>query len=106
MKYLFVCGAGVDRSPTAAYLAREIAKERKLDVETHSLGLRDFLKSPITGYFDRYDKIFVMEVWMIDKIREAGYKRDISCLNIRDEYEGAETLLERILKSKLEGLIK
>ncbi len=33
MKYLFLCSVGKNRSPTAASVARDIAKERGLDIE-------------------------------------------------------------------------
>jgi len=32
-KYLFLCSMGQNRSPTAARVARDIAKERGLDIE-------------------------------------------------------------------------
>lgn len=106
MRCLFVCGAGVDRSPTAAFVAREIAGARGVELETNSLGLNGVLNNPtFKPEFDRYDKIFVMEEWMIEKIRERGYGGEVDCLSVDDNYDRGEPELIRIFRERLRGKI-
>jgi len=105
-KYLFVCSAGEDRSPTAALLAREIAKTRGKEIETHSLGLSVVLNNlEFKPEFDKYNNVFVMEPWMAGKIREVyGFKGEIECLDVYDVYEDNDRELERVMRRKLERI--
>lgn len=106
MNYLFVCGAGVDRSPAAAFAAKQIAERKAIALEAHSLGLKAVLQNPqFKPQFETYNKIFVMEPWMTDEIRERGYQGEIICLYVDDNYDRNEPELVRIFNRKLEGLI-
>lgn len=106
MKYLFVCGAGVDRSPTAAFVAKQIANRKGLEIEAGSLGLRLVLQNPeFKPEFEKYYKFFVMEGWMAEKIRERGYNGEIVCLDVDDNYDRGESELIELFKRKLEGLV-
>ena len=94
MKYLFVCSAGQNRSPTASNLVQQIAEERNLEIESDYIGinrattpkrLRELIQSRATSSMieqavkdaaqdknkiGRADKIFVMEDWMTKEIKE------------------------------------
>lgn len=111
-KYLFVCYANKNRSPTAEYVCNEIAKEKGLEIKANSAGycadddcneLSEFL-------LETSDKIFLMEENMI-KILERNYetkipKDKIVVLDIPDEYQRGQPELVNILRYKLEEWMK
>ena len=127
MKYLFVCSAGQNRSPTASNLVQQIAEERNLEIESDYIGinrattpkrLRELIQSRATSSMieqavkdaaqdknkiGRADKIFVMEDWMTKEIKE-HYNPDakIVCLDIIDIYEQNDPKLIQTLKEKLD----
>jgi len=58
-KYLHMCSMGINRSLTSARIARDIAKERGLDIEMEVKGF-DNLQLGLSAetmkkYFDKYD---------------------------------------------------
>jgi len=114
MRFLFVCHANADRSPTAEDVCRRIATENGLDIEASSAGISRGANRPVTKEMaDRADTIFVMEPDMVTEMVEQ-YGQDpakIMCLDIPDIYERNEPRLVAILEDELyeyleqEGLI-
>lgn len=113
MKYLFLCSMGVNRSPTAASVAKRIAEYRGLEVVVNYGGIDSLVdemktysekeKQRIKRHFNEYDKIFVMEEYMRKKLEEIGVKkRKIFCLYILDEYRRNDPQLARILENILQ----
>jgi predicted protein tyrosine phosphatase len=114
MRFLFVCHANTDRSPTAEDVCRRIAAEKGLDIEASSAGTWHGANRPVTkGIADWADTIFVMEPHMVTELVEE-YGQDpakIISLDIPDIYERNEPELVGILENALheylvhEGLI-
>lgn len=105
MKYLFICSAGEHRAPEAARVAREIAEKKGLtDFVADYLGMSRLAKSEIKQSVSQYDKVFVMEKWMRNRIWKAtSQKVNPVVLNIQDDYTGPnKTHLTRTLESKLQ----
>ncbi len=113
MKYLFICTGNTDRSPTAAKICNQIAKEKGLEIEVESAGLLTEggrqLSKEIANSADR---IFVMEERMIKWVVEEYFqpREKIVCLNVRDDYDTAhpkeKEKLERIFREKLPNYVK
>ncbi len=103
-RYLFICAANRNRSPTAEDVARTLAAESGLDIEVCSAGISPFSEKPLTKEMaDRADLIFVMEDYMA-QVLEATYGQDprkIVCLEIPDLYERGDPVLVYLLEETL-----
>jgi predicted protein tyrosine phosphatase len=103
-RYLFVCAANRNRSPTAENVARLLAAQSGLDLEVRSAGLSPFSETPLTQQMaDWADLIFVMEDYMAREL-EAFYGQDprkIVCLDIADLYERGDPVLVYLLEEAL-----
>jgi predicted protein tyrosine phosphatase len=103
-RYLFVCAANMNRSPTAVDVFRTMAARNSLEVEAGSAGISPLSANPVTkAAADRADLIFVMEDYMAREL-ETRYGQDpakIICLNIPDIYERDDPTLVRILTREL-----
>jgi predicted protein tyrosine phosphatase len=103
-RYLFVCAANRNRSPTAADVARTLATQSGLHIEVSSAGISPFSEQPLTKEMaDRADLIFVMEDYMA-RVLEATYGQDprkIVCLDIPDLYERSDPVLVYLLEEAL-----
>lgn len=100
---LFVCSAGVDRSPAAALWALHLAGQAGISLKAHALGLYSAAARATrkAGSLDHYHRIFVMEQRMEADIREwYAYKGDIVCLNIDDRDEWTNRELNDIFQRK------
>jgi predicted protein tyrosine phosphatase len=114
MRFLFVCYANADRSPTAEEVCRRVARDNGLEIETSSAGVSRETHRPVTKEMaDRADTIFVMEPYMVTELVEE-YGQDpgkVICLDIPDSYLRNEPELVGTLENKLyeylvhEGLI-
>jgi predicted protein tyrosine phosphatase len=114
MRFLFVCYANADRSPTAEEVCRRIARDNGLKIEASSAGISRGANRPVTKEMaDRADTIFVMEPYMVTEMVEE-YGQDpakVICLEIPDSYLRNEPELVGILENELheylvrEGLI-
>ena len=104
-RYLFVCAANRNRSPTAEEVARVLADRNGLDIEVRSAGLSPFAEKPLTKEMaDWADLIFVMEDYMA-RVLEATYGQDprkIICLDIPDLYERGDPVLVYLLEEALQ----
>ncbi len=106
---LFVCNAGVDRSPAAAWWAENIAEAERIELKADSLGIRypTCRQNLRNEYFEEYDRIFVMENWMQNEIQENySYSGDIVSLDIEDREDWTSRELDQIFERKFtdEGL--
>ena len=100
---LFVCGAGVDRSPTAVMWARQIVREAGIEMKADSFGLYRSVTVDIRypGIFDRYDKIFVMEPSMVKDVCEwYSYNGEVICLDVEDREDWISRELEEVFQKK------
>lgn len=114
MKYVFICYSAVNRSPTAVSVAREIASAKGLDIEMGSIPFESLWNIPcaeLREIMDKYDKIFVMEDYMVNRLLYCGVPENkVYCLDIPDKYnvEKRESDLEKLtklLREKLKPLI-
>lgn len=109
MKYLFLCSAGEDRSPTAVGVAKRLAEEKGLKIEASFRRFRDFLDFPnydVLSYLNNFDKVFVMQEEMRRLILERGYdSKRVFCLNIPDGPSFGEEQLISDLELALKKLI-
>ena len=90
MRFLFVCHANADRSPTAEEVCRRIAKDNGLEIAASSAGVSRGARRSVTKEMaDRADTIFVMEPHMVTElVAEYGQNPGkIICLDIPDIYE-------------------
>ncbi len=103
-RYLFICAANRNRSPTAEDVARVLAGESGLDIEVRSAGISPFSERPLTKEMaDWADLIFVMEDYMV-RVLEESYDQDprkIVCLDIPDLYERGDPVLVYLLGESL-----
>jgi predicted protein tyrosine phosphatase len=112
---MFICAHGQNRSPTAANMAKLMADRVDMPIYSAHLscGIRDDnlddLGVPyMTAKFNSYDKLFVMEDYMVDKLT-MKYKinpKKIVCLDIPDIYHRGDSKLVGILEEKLDEWIK
>jgi len=103
-RFLFVCHAAMNRSPTAEGVCREIARANGLDIDASSAGISRAAERPVTKELaDRADRIFVMEPEMEAILKkEFGQKPDkIICLDIPDIYATWDPLLVKRLEDSL-----
>ncbi len=103
-RYLFLCAANRNRSPTAERVFRTLAAQAGVEVEVSSAGLSPYADRPVTKELaDRADLIFVMESYMAREL-ETRYGQDpakIVCLDIPDVFFRDDPLLVRLLKEAL-----
>jgi len=118
MEYLFLCSRGIDRSTTAAEVARKIILGKELDIETISDAFDDLEENHenLMEYLARFSRFYVMEEYMqkglIDKY--GIDKNKVVCLNIDDDYRRdkpedkskLETILENILRVEINWALK
>jgi predicted protein tyrosine phosphatase len=104
-RYLFVCAANRNRSPTAEDVAQRLAARSGLDIEVRSAGLSPWAERPLTKEMaDGADLVFVMEDYMARAL-ETTYGQDprkIVCLDIPDLYERGDPVLVYLLEEALE----
>jgi len=99
--YLFVCNAGITRSPAAASAASELAGKKRKKILTEHVGLYSGAKISAEK-INSFDKIFVMDEEMANTLRQDyHYKKPIINLDIADKYDSDISGLYRILKSRL-----
>lgn len=108
MKYVFICRLGHDRSPTAASVVRRIAKQRGIDLETESAGLREETRLSIAEKVRDANRLFVMEPDMVEDIRHLPipYNGEVICLDIIDSYRYMNLRLVEILEEKLNPFLQ
>ncbi len=103
-RYLFLCAANRNRSPTAERVFRALAAQAGFEVEISSAGLSPYAERPVTKELaDSADLIFVMEPYMAREL-ETRYGQDpakIVCLDIPDVFFRDDPLLVRLLKEAL-----
>lgn len=108
-KYLFVCYANENRSPTAEAVCRSMAKEYGLAIEAESAGMSPASNRPVTkATAEEAERIFVMEGDMkTELVRRYGVPAGkIICLNIPDIYPRFDPQLEMILEEELYDYFK
>jgi len=104
MKYLFICHAGIKRSPAAAYVSKQIAREKDIkDYQTDYSGIGPILTS--RNPFANFDRVFVMDE-KLEKLVKNMTDKPITNLDVSDQHSISERkfreLLERELREKLE----
>ena len=109
MEYLFVCRAGVNRSPTAVEVARGLARKYEIeDFKTESFGYVNIFPGASVDKLNRADIVFAMDQRVVEDLFGKGVSLEHMCnLNIEDhypihKYPELKEELERILKFKLE----
>ncbi len=103
-RYLFLCAANRNRSPTAEVVFRALAAQAGFEVEVSSAGLSSYAEKPVTKELaDSADLIFVMEEYMAREL-ETRYGQDpakIISLDIPDTFFRDDPLLVHLLKQVL-----
>ncbi len=100
-RYLCICAANRQRSPTAEDVLWRMAGERGVDLEVRSAGISVLCENPVTEAMVREaDVIFVMEDYMARELekRHVLDPGKIVCLDIPDVYDRDEPALVRILR--------
>lgn len=109
MKYLFLCNEGMNRAPTAASVARDIARRKGLDIEMVYGGINTYpgTVDELRQHFSGFDKIFVMECHIkLEMIYDYGIdEKKVIFIHVHDEYTRDEPELRGIFQDRLEGLI-
>lgn len=93
-RVLFICSAGLLRSPTAAYVAAG------LGYNTRAAGCEHYALIPVTEQLLAWaDKVFVMT----EDQKERFYKMNdkVKVLGIKDDYEYRSSELVTIIETKL-----
>jgi predicted protein tyrosine phosphatase len=105
---LFVCYGNLNRSPTAADVARKMAEQRHLTMDVASAGIAVYAENPLSKFIaDQADIIFVMEDYM-KKLLEEYYgqpPKKIIVLGIPDIYPRNDPELVVILEKQLSGYL-
>lgn len=97
-RYLFVCSAGLLRSPTAAFVAAGRG------YNTRAAGMEDYALIPVTQQLvDWADKVFCMDAYQADVLKQ-NFKVDAVALDIDDKYEYRNTTLVKLLEDKFNEL--
>lgn len=107
-KYLFICLANMERSPTGKRVFEELSKEKGIEVKVESAGLMPDLGRQVTKEIaDNADVIFVMEPYMKIKLINTYSQNPekIISLNIPDIYKRHDPELVNWLKRKLEDYL-
>jgi len=101
---LFLCYGNLNRSPTAANVAKRLADAKGLDINVASAGIAIYAENPISKFIaDEADVIFVMEDYMKKLLEEYYGQRPekIIVLNIPDIYPRNDPELVEILEREL-----
>ena len=115
LKYLFVCFAGVNRSPTAVHVAKKMAFKKGIELEADFFGIITFngqSKTSVREKCESYDRVFVMEDYIKKKLVEEYYvdPKKIHCFGIEDNYrikrESDRILLEATLEQELDKWVR
>lgn len=105
-KYIFLCSMGQHRSPTVARVARDIAKQRGLDITMDYDGVDNGTsRKDLFAQINSYDRVFVMEPRMITERLPDIDSRKIRCLYIDDVYNREDPELVRIIEKQLRLLL-
>lgn len=99
---------GINRSPTAARVAREIAQESNLELEVFYGGYHIIKENQVPKeHFDNYDLIIVMEDYMEKGLLKLGIEKSkIRTLMIPDEYSRDDLSLVKTLKCCLPQYVR
>ena len=99
---------GINRSPTASRVAKEIAQQNGLELEADYGGYWPIKKNNTPKeHFDNYDLIIVMEDYMEKGLKELGIPNSrIRCLYIPDDYYRDDPILIKILKNSLQLYVR
>jgi len=102
---------GINRSPTSAWVAERLAKERGLDIKMSFGGFdkipNDKSDDELRKHFEQYDLIIVMEGYMRRGLVKLGIQRkNIRCLEIPDNYKRDEPVLVDILRESLKLYVR
>ena len=97
---------GQNRSPTAAEVAAKIARKKGIFIDMFYGGIDVLIDKPmqeVAEHYKSFDKIFVMEEEMMDRlIRDYSVdRRKLWCLHIPDEYYRHDSELVKILENSL-----
>ena len=99
MKLLFICNAGLNRSPTGAEAAAGMGHEAK------SAGIRAEGDGRLKSLLEWAEVVFVMEKWMQDEIAERFpgeyLKKRILVLDIPDIYSKGQPELVELLRGRI-----
>jgi len=119
MKYTFICNYGQNRGPTAVRVTRELAQERKVELEAEFRALfpeeSGEYEGKVAEELKISDRIFVMTPKIGEVVRQRYQvpQDKITCLDIEDVYacHGSEAhamtkILEDILRVKLNKWIR
>ncbi|MGD0071591.1 MAG: phosphotyrosine protein phosphatase [Candidatus Bathyarchaeia archaeon] len=102
-KILFVCGANVDRSPTAEELFKDID-----GLEVKSAGVSFGATNPITKELIEWsDEIYTMEFKQqqtVLRIMPSAWKK-VECLEIPDIYFRGQPELKKLIAEKMKPYI-
>ncbi len=109
-KILILCHNGAKRSPTAVSVARDIAKERGLNLKFED-GSSNAIPKTDRNYAEKYlrpyKQILVAESDILEKLEALGIERQkIQSLDIPDKYEKGDKELVYLLRTKLEALLR
>ena len=97
-RFLFVCSAGLLRSPTAAHVAA------CRGYNTRAAGMEDYALVPVTQQLvDWADKVFCMDKYQRDVLR-IHFKAEAISLDIPDEFEYRNSELVKLLEEKFNEL--
>ena len=95
-RFLFVCSAGLLRSPTAAYVAANRG------YNTRAAGMEEYALIPVTQQLvDWADKVFCMDEYQ-KSILDDHFNADAIALNIPDKFEYRNTELVKLLEDKFD----
>ena len=108
-RYLFLCGHGAKRSPTAARIGQKIADRQDKNVDI-SFGGIHYASQDIEimrSYWASFDVIFALDRYVESKlVTYYEVPRDkIVNLDISDNYERDDLEMVETLEEKLKGLI-
>ena len=105
MNVLFVCTAGLQRSPTAAEVFSDISRKKKIAVNVKYAGIHELAIQRVDSELVKWaDKIYAMEKVHKDFIVniDKNAAKKVKVLNIPDMYFRGNPELVRLLRKKLE----
>ena len=109
MKYIFVCYAGVNRSPIGVEVAGRLARKYNVeDFKAESFGYANILSGANVDKLNEADIVFAMDQQVVENLVRKGVSLKKMCnLGIEDvypihRYPEFREELERILTLKLE----
>ncbi len=103
MKYVFVCKHGEFRSPTAARIAGDLAKERGISLNTDYVGIVSELpESEKADIVRDADRVYIMEKDMRFNVEKMWrYTGEIVCLGIPDCKDLSEAEIKKTIEDKV-----